>query len=140
MAVSFVCSTCWGPRDECGGCKPAALCWACGGAAPCDSCSPERQAEAREDWEAEYGGAPSVEALRSAFDVTCQSCGFSGSIELVGQHDCQIVMQGGRCEDAGACNHGTEGCMPVLEGTMDYWLKLYSQNPDMEMMDSDYGR
>lgn len=59
-----------------------------------------------------------------AMNVTCDDCGYSGTLEYVKLHDCQIVEQGGRCEDAPLCMHGREGCMPAPSGTAEYWSNL----------------
>lgn len=64
-------------------------------------------------------------ALRSAFDVSCQTCGETGSIEWVSLHDCELTAQGGRCEDFPACGHPfAEGCQTRPEHTSAYWHRM----------------
>lgn len=37
--------------------------------------------------------------------VTCDRCGYSGSIDRVRVHSCYVQEQGGRCEDYPCCGH-----------------------------------
>ena len=56
--------------------------------------------------------------------VTCNQCGFSGPIDRVRLHSCQIQEQGGRCEDYPACGHTDgDGCQTLPEHTSEYWMR-----------------
>lgn len=45
----------------------------------------------------EYAGP--VQSSRYSFDVNCSECGYSGSVEAVQLHSCDIAKNGGKCED-----------------------------------------
>ena len=69
-----------------------------------------------------------------AMTVTCNDCGYSGSIDRVQLHSCQIQEQGGRCEDYPACGHTDgDGCQTLPEHTSEYWLEMMHRFPDMEL-------
>lgn len=72
-----------------------------------------------------------------AMTVTCDSCGYSGSIDRVKLHSCDIQEQGGRCEDYPACGHTDgDGCQTLPEHTSEYWMDLMTKDPEAyEMMD-----
>lgn len=81
--------------------------------------------EAEREAQAEFGPKP------GEMIVTCNECGYSGSIERVKLHSCQIQQQGGRCEDYPCCGHTDgDGCQTLPEHTADYWLKLMSEGSD----------
>ena len=66
--------------------------------------------------------------------VTCNDCGYSGSIEAVKLHSCQIQEQGGRCEDYPACGHTDgDGCQTLREHTSEYWSEMLQRFPDMDL-------
>ena len=67
-----------------------------------------------------------------AFTVTCNECGTSGTMEAVKLHDCDIALNGGRCEDFPACGHTDgDGCQTLESHTADYWMNLMRQDPDL---------
>lgn len=60
-----------------------------------------------------------------SFTVSCNNCGYSGSVERVKLHSCQIQEQGGRCEDFPACGHTDgDGCQHLPEHTSEYWMNM----------------
>lgn len=62
---------------------------------------------------------------RYSFTVKCNECGYSGSIERVKLHSCQIQQQGGRCEDFPCCGHTDgDGCQQLPEHTSEYWMSM----------------
>lgn len=68
----------------------------------------------------------------SDFSVTCNSCGFSGSIGAVKVHSCYVQKSGGRCEDFPACGHTDgDGCQTLESHTSDYWMELMRQDPEL---------
>lgn len=65
------------------------------------------------------------ETRKHSFDVECKECGYSGSMERVALHSCQIQQQGGRCEDYPCCGHTDgDGCQQLPEHTSEYWMEL----------------
>lgn len=72
-----------------------------------------------------------------AMTVTCNDCGYSGSIDAVKVHSCQIQEQGGRCEDYPCCGHTDgDGCQTLAEHTSEYWMDLMTRYPERyEMME-----
>jgi hypothetical protein len=72
----------------------------------------------------------------NTFSVTCNECGYSGSIERVKLHSCQIQKQGGRCEDFPACGHTDgDGCQTLPQHTSEFWSDLYQKYPDQDFDD-----
>lgn len=72
-----------------------------------------------------------VSSSKYAFSVTCSDCGYSGSVELVELHSCDVARNGGRCEDYPCCGHTDgDGCQTLREHTADYWMELQRNNPD----------
>lgn len=68
------------------------------------------------------------ETRKHSFDVTCQECGYSGSMERVALHSCDIAKQGGKCEDFPACGHTDgDGCQTLPEHTAEYWMNIQQQ-------------
>lgn len=68
----------------------------------------------------------------SDFTVSCNVCGYSGSMERVRLHSCQIQEQGGRCEDYPCCGHTDgDGCQTLPEHTSEHWMELMRQDPDL---------
>lgn len=68
----------------------------------------------------------------SQFTVTCNDCGYAGSVELVKLHDCQIQENGGRCEDYPCCGHTDGGgCQTLPEHTSEYWMELMHRDPQL---------
>jgi hypothetical protein len=56
--------------------------------------------------------------------VTCNECGFSGSIAAVEVHSCYVQEQGGRCEDYPCCGHTDgDGCQTRAEHTADFYYR-----------------
>ena len=89
------------------------LVWACEEA--------EREAEAERD------------SKPGEMTVSCNQCGYSGSIERVKVHSCYVQEQGGRCEDFPCCGHTDgDGCQTLPEHTSEYWIEFYANNPDYE--------
>lgn len=65
-------------------------------------------------------------------NVTCNTCGYAGSIKLVELHACHIQQSGGRCEDYPCCGHTDgDGCQTLREHTSEFWSEMYSKFPDM---------
>lgn len=62
--------------------------------------------------------------------VTCNSCGFSGTIDAVRVHSCYVQEQGGRCEDYPCCGH-TDGCQTRPEHTSEYWMNMMTSDPEL---------
>jgi hypothetical protein len=56
--------------------------------------------------------------------VTCNDCGFCGSIREVELHDCNVHTHGGRCEDFPCCGHLPGECQNRPEFTSGYWVEL----------------
>lgn len=74
----------------------------------------------------------------SSMTVTCNDCGYSGSIDSVKLHSCQIQEQGGRCEDFPACGHTDgDGCQTLPEHTSEYWSDMLHRFPDMDLFPED---
>lgn len=102
-----------------------------------------------EDHDAYYDGPECEECLADvaelrppvddgpSFSVTCNTCGYSGSIGNVKLHSCQIQEQGGRCEDYPCCGHTDgDGCQTLESHTSEYWMNLMQRDPDWyEWMD-----
>lgn len=66
--------------------------------------------------------------------VTCDSCGYSGTLDAVRLHDCNVQSNGGRCEDFPACGHTDgDGCQTLPEHTSEYWLDMMHRFPDMDL-------
>jgi hypothetical protein len=73
----------------------------------------------------------------ASFEVTCNECGYAGSIERVRLHDCTIEQQGGRCEDFPACGHTDgDGCQTLPQHTAEFWTDLYTRFPDTDFSDA----
>ena len=69
-----------------------------------------------------------VPSSKFGFEVTCSECGYSGSVELVQLHSCDIAKNGGRCEDYPCCGHTDgDGCQTLREHTSEYWSGLMQQ-------------
>lgn len=67
-------------------------------------------------------------ASKYSFNVSCSECGYSGSIEAVQLHSCDIALNGGRCEDFPCCGHTDgDGCQTLREHTSEYWSGLMQQ-------------
>lgn len=67
-------------------------------------------------------------ATRYTMTVTADCCGFHGTIAAVELHDCDIVANGGRCEDYPACGHTDgDGCQTLPEHTAAF----YYDNPHL---------
>lgn len=77
--------------------------------------------EEYQEWFGEFGAVRHSES----FTVSCNSCGYSGSLGALRLHSCQIQEQGGRCEDFPCCGHvDGDGCQTLPEHTADYWMNL----------------
>lgn len=74
---------------------------------------------------------------KSLFSVTCDDCGYSGSIERVQLHSCAIQRSGGRCEDYPCCGHTDgDGCQTLPSHTAAFWSDMMRRDPDWyDMMD-----
>jgi hypothetical protein len=56
--------------------------------------------------------------------VTCNTCGYSGTIAAVQLHSCDVQLSGGRCDDFPCCGHTDgDGCQTLPEHTSDYYLR-----------------
>jgi len=56
--------------------------------------------------------------------VTCNDCGYSGTVEKVALHSCDVQNNGGRCEDYPCCGHTDgDGCQTLPEHTSAYWMR-----------------
>lgn len=67
----------------------------------------------------------------SSFTVTCDTCGYQGSIERVQLHACHIQESGGRCEDYPACGHTDgDGCQTLPSHTAEFWSRMRDRDPD----------
>ena len=67
-------------------------------------------------------------ATTDTMTVTCNECGYSGSIDRVRLHSCDVQANGGRCEDYPCCGHTDgDGCQTLPEHTADY----YYRNPHL---------
>lgn len=74
----------------------------------------------------------------ASMTVTCNDCGYSGSIDSVKLHSCQIQEFGGRCEDYPCCGHTDgDGCQTLPEHTSEYWSDLLYRFPDMDLFPED---
>ena len=64
--------------------------------------------------------------------VSCNRCGYSGTIAYVKVHSCYVQENGGRCEDYPCCGHTDGGgCQTRPEHTSEYWSNLMSSmDPD----------
>lgn len=63
--------------------------------------------------------------------VTCNDCGFSGTLEAVSVHSCYVQEQGGRCEDYPCCGHTDgDGCQTRPEHTSAYWSRMRERMGD----------
>jgi len=50
--------------------------------------------------------------------ATCEDCGFSSNdLDLVKNHSCGVVENGGRCEDFPCCGHEAGDCNGLLYGS-----------------------
>lgn len=94
-------------------------CFECG-----DPCEADTMCECQED-------ATPAQSSRYGFTVSCGECGYSGSVELVQLHSCDIAKNGGRCEDYPCCGHTDgDGCQTLREHTSEYWMELMQRDPD----------
>lgn len=72
---------------------------------------------------------------------TCNTCGTTGSLRWMDQHDCQAVQDvrqfGGHCEDFPCCGHQPGECEPREEYTKAYWLERMSGDFDYDYDEED---
>jgi hypothetical protein len=67
--------------------------------------------------------------------ATCNTCSFSGTLRALELHDCDIQLQGGRCEDYPCCGHTDgDGCQTLPTHTSDYYL----DNPALTHLGCDH--
>lgn len=65
--------------------------------------------------------------------VTCNQCGYSGTLARVQVHSCYVQESGGRCEDYPCCGHTDgDGCQTLPEHTSAYWSRLHEELGDEE--------
>lgn len=54
---------------------------------------------------------------------TTEDCGYTGTLRALSLHDCQIAIQGGRCEDYPCCGHTDgDGCQTLPEHTSAFYM------------------
>ena len=75
---------------------------------------------------------------------TCNTCGTTGSLEWMEEHDCQGVQDvnefGGYCEDYPCCGHLPGECAPQERFTKGYWQRQYdSLSPEDQAEVDMYG-
>jgi hypothetical protein len=67
-------------------------------------------------------------AIVDTMHVTCNDCGYPGTLAALALHSCDIQTQGGRCEDYPCCGHTDgDGCQTLPSHTSDF----YYRNPHL---------
>lgn len=63
-------------------------------------------------------------SVLDAMIVTCNTCGYAGSVATVQLHSCDVQLNGGRCEDYPCCGHTDgDGCQTLAEHTADFYVR-----------------
>lgn len=76
------------------------------------------------------------------YPATCSNCGFvTTDLHLMAGHSCDVVENGGRCEDFPCCGHEAGDCNGLLYGS-DEAIKervlARWNDPDIDPMDPYY--
>lgn len=73
-------------------------------------------------------GGGSVTSILDTMVVTHTECGYTGTLAAVQVHNCDVVNNGGRCEDYPCCGHTDgDGCQTLPSHTSDF----YYRNPHL---------
>ena len=68
--------------------------------------------------------------------ATCTECGFtSEDIMLTRSHSCQVVENGGHCEDYPCCGHEWGDCNGLKYGSDEAIKAAVHDNPDYDYYD-----